>query len=219
MRHLPAHGGGGRCDTKIFRGCSATLVLHLQNAKKSRKWAATRVARHVQRDRGYPQSCATKLPAGPPSFPYFVWFFLCPHGWSFAAPAAPRQQHRKEAKAQVHEDVRRVRQRFEEAEIRLEALEGWHRCHDLRLQYLEVPLKFVLKKFKAQYYWTTGARDNGNEWRKFRAVPRLYPLRSLVCTLYGGPFVRSYSVLKKVQSCFSNCWKKFKAIFEVPKCL
>ena len=46
VRHLPAQGGGGeRCDTKIFRGCSATPVLHLQNAIKSRKSAATRVAR------------------------------------------------------------------------------------------------------------------------------------------------------------------------------
>ena len=41
------HSGGARCDTKIFRGCSATPVLHLQNATKSRKSAATRVARHV----------------------------------------------------------------------------------------------------------------------------------------------------------------------------
>ena len=40
-------GGGARCDTKIFRQCSATPVLHLQNAIKSRKSAATRVARHV----------------------------------------------------------------------------------------------------------------------------------------------------------------------------
>ena len=45
VRHLPAQGGG--CDTKIFRGCSVTPVLHLQNAIKSRKSAATRVARHV----------------------------------------------------------------------------------------------------------------------------------------------------------------------------
>ena len=60
VRHLPAQGGGS-CDTKIFRGCSATPLLHLQNAIKSRKSAATRVARHVWRDRGYPQSCATKL--------------------------------------------------------------------------------------------------------------------------------------------------------------
>ena len=44
VRHLPAQGGG-RCDTKIFRGCSATPVLHLQNAIKSRKSAATRIAR------------------------------------------------------------------------------------------------------------------------------------------------------------------------------
>ena len=43
-------------------------------------------------------------------------------------------------------------------------------------------------KIHAQYDWTTGALDNGNEWRKFCAVPRLYPLRSLVCTLFkkGG---------------------------------
>ena len=47
VRHLPARGGGGGCDTKLFRGCSATPVLHLQNAIKSRKSAATRVARHV----------------------------------------------------------------------------------------------------------------------------------------------------------------------------
>ena len=46
VRHLPGQGGE-RCDTKIFRGCSATPVLHLQNAVKSRKSAATRVARHV----------------------------------------------------------------------------------------------------------------------------------------------------------------------------
>ena len=46
VRHLPGQGGA-RCDTKIFRGCSATPVLHLQNAIKSRKSAAARVARHV----------------------------------------------------------------------------------------------------------------------------------------------------------------------------
>ena len=33
---------------------------------------------------------------------------------------------------------------------------------------------------EAQYDWTTGVPDNGNEWRKFRVVPRLHPLRSLV---------------------------------------
>ena len=32
----------------------------------------------------------------------------------------------------------------------------------------------------AQYDWTTGVPDNGNDWRKFRAVPRSHPLRSLV---------------------------------------
>ena len=35
-------------------------------------------------------------------------------------------------------------------------------------------------KLHAQYDWTTGVPDNGNEWRKFPAVPRSYPLRSLV---------------------------------------
>ena len=41
---------------------------------------------------------------------------------------------------------------------------------------------------RAQYDWTTGVPDNGNEWRKFRAIPRLHPLRSLVCALFqiGG---------------------------------
>ena len=51
-----------------------------------------------------------------------------------------------------------------------------------------MPVKFEKKGFgfiHAQYDWTTGVLDNGNEWRKFRAVPRLYPLRSLVCTLFN----------------------------------
>ena len=30
-----------------------------------------------------------------------------------------------------------------------------------------------------------GYSDNGNDWKKFRVVPRLYPLRSLVCTLFN----------------------------------
>ena len=30
--------------------------------------------------------------------------------------------------------------------------------------------------FHAQYDWTTGVPYNGNEWRKFCAVPRLYPI-------------------------------------------
>ena len=41
-------------------------------------------------------------------------------------------------------------------------------------------------KIHAQYDWTTGVPDNGNEWRKFRAAPRLYPLRPLFCTLLIG---------------------------------
>ena len=36
--------------------------------------------------------------------------------------------------------------------------------------------------FYAQYdcQWTTGVPDNGNDWRKFRVVPRSYPLRPLI---------------------------------------
>ena len=37
-------------------------------------------------------------------------------------------------------------------------------------------------KIGDRYDWTT-VLDNGNGWRKFRAVPRLYPLRSLVLVL------------------------------------
>ena len=44
-----------------------------------------------------------------------------------------------------------------------------------------IPLaKIPLAQLHAQYDWTTGAPDNGNEWRKFCAVARLLPLRSLV---------------------------------------
>ena len=39
---------------------------------------------------------------------------------------------------------------------------------------------FLGSNFHAQYDWTAGVPDNGNELRKFRAVPRLYRLRSLV---------------------------------------
>ena len=62
-----------------------------------------------------------------------------------AAPAVPRQQRRKEARAQADEDVRRVRQRMDDADVRLDTLEGRLRGHDLRLQYLEAPLKLVSK--------------------------------------------------------------------------
>ena len=45
VRHLPAQGRGGGATPKFFGGCSATPVLHLQNAIKFRESAATRVAR------------------------------------------------------------------------------------------------------------------------------------------------------------------------------
>ena len=40
-------------------------------------------------------------------------------------------------------------------------------------------------KIGDRYDWTTGAPDNGNEWRKFRVVPHSYPLRPLSCTLFN----------------------------------
>ena len=51
VRHLPGQGGGQGGDTKIFRECSATPVLHLQKAKTKMQeiscdtCSATRVAR------------------------------------------------------------------------------------------------------------------------------------------------------------------------------
>ena len=59
--------------------------------------------------------------------------------------------------------------------------QGWHRRGLPRALIVGKPRKTL-----AQYDWTTGAPDNGKEWRKFRAVPRLYPLRSLVfCRLFS----------------------------------
>ena len=40
-------------------------------------------------------------------------------------------------------------------------------------------------KIHALYDWTTGVPDNGNDWRKFRAVPRSYPLRPLNFSLFN----------------------------------
>ena len=48
-----------------------------------------------------------------------------------------------------------------------------------------LPLRRGEGLFHAQYDWTTGAPDNGNEWRKVRAVPLSYLLRSLACTLFN----------------------------------
>ena len=91
-----------------------------------------------------------------PSVPHPLLFVLM----ADAAQAAPRHQRRKEARAQTDEDVRRVRQRMDDADVRLDTLEGRLRGHDLRLQYLEAPLKLVLKKFKAPVeFWA--AKDSG----------------------------------------------------------
>ena len=47
-------------------------------------------------------------------------------------------------------------------------------------------LKDSLRILHAQYDWMAGVPDNGDEWRKFRAVPRLYPLRFLVLSCLIG---------------------------------
>ena len=48
----------------------------------------------------------------------------------------------------------------------------------------EVSVTNFKPDFHAQYDWTTGVPDDGNEWRKFRAVPRSYPLR-FPCFFYS----------------------------------
>ena len=81
------------------------------------------------------------------------------HIMAEAVPAVPRQQRRKEARAQASDDVRQVCQRMDDTDVRLDNLEGRLRGHDLRLQYLEAPLKLVLKKLKAPVeFWA--AKDN-----------------------------------------------------------
>ena len=47
VRHLPGMGGGKGATPKVLGGVVRHRPLHLQNAIKSRKSAATRVARHV----------------------------------------------------------------------------------------------------------------------------------------------------------------------------
>ena len=107
-------------------------------------------------------SCDAALLTQAPLPAYCLLPVLLPHLhiMADAAPAVPRQQRRKEAKAQADQDVRRVRQRMDDTDVRLDNLEGRLRGHDLRLQYLEAPLKLVLKKFKAPVeFWA--AKDNG----------------------------------------------------------
>ena len=55
----------------------------------------------------------------------------------------------------------------------------WMGQHDCRMicQMIRVMLQFnhrclSEKKIGDQYDWTTGVPDNGNDWRKFRVVPR-----------------------------------------------
>ena len=44
--------------------------------------------------------------------------------------------------------------------------------------FTRVLVKSNCSNVHAQYDWTTGMPDNGNEWRKFRVVPRLCPFAS-----------------------------------------
>ena len=102
------------------------------------------------------------------------------------APANPRQQRRKEARAQAQDDNRRVRQRIDDLEARLETLEGRQRGHDLRLQYLEAPLKLVLKKFRAPVeFWAS--KDAGLQVAKSAfSAAFMHELREA-----GGPTIQS----------------------------
>ena len=103
-------------------------------------------------------------------------------------------------------------------------------CNTLPMLYRSAFGKILMVVSIILYDWTTGVPDNGNEWRKFRTVPRLYPLRPLFCTsfnrggnrsgfrlpgagggsfpLYGGTFARSYSVSIVVTGMFPTNAKK-----------
>ena len=89
----------------------------------------------------------------------------------------------------------RIRNSSDSGESARRAINGVNNCNcewfariDSRESRCEspVPLRAArLKFFGDRYDWTTGAPDNGNEWGKFRAVPRSYPLRPLFCALFN----------------------------------
>ena len=115
------------------------------------------------------------------------------------APAVPRQQRRKEARAQVQDDNRRVKQCIDDLEARLETLEGRQRGHDLRLQYLEAPLKLVRTKFRAPVeFWAS--KDAGLNaaksaffcWLLCRNSARRVEQRSNICWTKPSQLSRSW---------------------------
>ena len=44
---------------------------------------------------------------------------------------------------------------------------------------------FKTEKLGDRYDWTTGGPYNGNEWKKYRVVPRAYPLRPLIYAYFN----------------------------------
>ena len=58
---------------------------------------------------------------------------------------------------------------------------------------------------EGQHDWTTEVPDNGNEWRKFRIVPRLHPLRSLVLCLFYGRKQGSFPLYGESSSGHIRC--------------
>ena len=79
----------------------------------------------------------------------------------------------------------------------------------------KVCVQFSSPNIRAQYDWTTGVLDNGTEWRKFRAVPRRYPLRSLVCTLFSKGGSRGAFGLRGAGGDHFHCAILFKIITRI----
>ena len=90
---------------------------------------------------------------------------------------------------------------------------------------IRVSSRWNTPKIHAQYEWMTGVSDNGNEWSKFRAVPRSYPLRPLFSTLFnrggnrrvfrlpgagGGSFPLCCGTFARLYSVSTKEAKKFK---------
>ena len=91
----------------------------------------------------------------------------------------------------------------------------------------------------AQYDWMTGVPDNGKEWRKFRVIPRLHPLRLLLVLgwkqkgfyttrgwrgslpLCGGTFAQSYhccdgSVCDRLRSLIASDLRPQSVVHQAP---
>ena len=63
-------------------------------------------------------------------------------------------------------------------------------------------------KVRGRYDWTTGAPHDGNEWKKYRVVPRAHPSRTLLYVYFN----RSGS--KELFSFPGATWDRFRCTVE-----